>query len=108
MAASGGKYYEADTTVTYAVYGLIGGAWTLLGRQSVYLYGTYPNGGLKTLYGDDQITVSTSSQVDAIKVIREGDGNITGANASWTSQSSSSSRSATPNGQTVTATVRPN
>lgn len=110
---NGTASWSAEAQLTYAVYGLINGGWSFLGRQSVYLYGSgYSNGGSKTLYQNDSISVSYSGNVDAFRVILERvdsgtGGSITGANANWTSQTTSGQRSATPNGEKIIATMRP-
>lgn len=110
---NGRSTYAADAQITYAVYGLINGSWSLLGRQQAYLYGSgYSNGGVKTLYQTDSISVSYNGNVDAFRVVMESvdsgtSGQINGANANWTSQINSGSRSATPNGEKIIATMRP-
>lgn len=110
---NGNSSWSAEAQLTYAVYGLINGGWSFLGRQSVYLYGSgYTSSGSKTLYQNDSITVSYGGNVDAFRVVLESvdsgtGGSITGANANWTSQTNSGSRSATPNGEKITATMRP-
>lgn len=111
MAVPNGTY-SASATVTYGVYGLIGGAWTRLGAQQAYLYGEYTTGGTKTLNTGSQISINYSGQIDGFRVVLESvdegqTGTITGANATWTSQTTSGTRSATPSGEAINATVRP-
>lgn len=105
--------FHASATVTVAVYGLIGGAWTFLGRNACWMNQWSSTGGQKQLSGNYQFSVSSSANITDFRVLVESvdadSGGITNApTASWTAQTSSGSRSATPNGEAVTATVRPN
>ncbi|WP_375292211.1 hypothetical protein [Sphingomonas melonis] len=113
MAPINGFYYEATGTLTYGVYGLIGGVWTFLGSQSVFTSYSGSAGGNQTMYATDVIRVSTQAQISRFRVVKMSvDDGIAGditqvGSCTWTSQVNTGSRSATPNGEKVNATMRP-
>lgn len=113
MAYNGYTSYSATATLTYGFY-IYNGSWVRVGGNTVYLYGSgYNNGGVKTLYQTDQITINYTGEFSDFRVVLESvddgaSGTITSVpDCTWTSQTVSSQRSATPNGEKITATMRP-
>lgn len=112
--AVGSNSYSATATLTYGIYVQSNGSWSRVAGKSVSLYGNgYSSGGSKSLSTTDTVTITYSGNVDTFRVVLESvdegtGGSITGAsNCTWTSQTSSGSRSATPNGEKVISTMRP-
>lgn len=113
MAYTGYNSFSASATLTYGFY-VYNGSWVRVGGNTVYLYGGgYTSGGNKTLYQTDQITVNYSGNFSDFRVVLESvddglSGSITNVpDCTWTSQTVSGQRSATPNGEKVIATMRP-
>lgn len=112
MATPNGTYY-AEASATLGLWANINGTWTRVKQISVYGSGSYSNGGTKTLYWSISEAIQASGSVGNFRVTIDAvnSGSSAGISAlssvTWQTQSSSSSRSATPNGETVIATVRP-
>ena len=105
--------YYAEASGTLGAWARINGNWTKIGSMPFYTNGVYGNGGMKTMSFYVNQTVSCGGYVDAFRVTVDsvdsgGSCNITAFNnVTWVTQSTSSTRSATPNGEVITATVRP-
>ena len=112
MAVPGGRSYSASASVTYGIY-VFNGSWIRVGGNTVPMYGNYSTGGSKTLNGYDQMTFSYGGSFTDVRVVLEStddgsNGTLNGvSNMTWTSQTTSGQRSATPSGEKVTATMRP-
>lgn len=102
--------YIAEGSGTLGLWARVNGAWVKMGTMPYYAYGTYGSGGLKTVpwYATGKAT-APGGNIDAFRVtVDDGGGGITAFNSvSWVTQSSSGTRSATPNGEQIVATVRP-
>lgn len=114
MALSGNRSYSASAAATVGFYVYANGTWNRIGGQQVYFYGSgYTSGGTKTLYSGVQIPASYGGDFSDFRVVVESldEGNSVNLNSvpdcTWTSQTTSGQRSATPNGEKVTATMRP-
>lgn len=113
MAVPGGRNYAASAQVTYGIY-VLNGSWIRVGGNSVVMYGSgYTTGGNKSLYGYDQMTFNYAGPFTDVRVVLEStddgsNGALTGvSNMTWTSQTVSGQRSATPSGEKVISTMRP-
>lgn len=113
MALPGGRSYSASAQITYGIY-VYNNGWIRVGGNSISMYGSgYTTGGNKTLYGGDQLTFNYGGYFTDVRVVLESvddgqSGTLTSVpNMTWTSQTVSGQRSATPNGEKVTATMRP-
>lgn len=100
--------YVAEGSGTLGLWARSNGAWVKVGTTSFYAYQNYASGGMKTLSWYTTASVSAPGGIDAFKVTIDDYGSITAFNSvSWVTQASSGTRSATPNGEKITATVRP-
>lgn len=114
MAFPGYNYWSATATVTYGVYVLANGAWVRAGGNTVYFYANgQGNPGTVQMSNQDQITINYGGDFSDFRVVIESiDDGASGQidsvpSATWTSQSTSGQRSATPNGEKISATMRP-
>lgn len=100
--------YYAEVQTNYVIYAHIGGAWTQV-ASGVWGDGQYyGTGGAKTVTFNRSITITTTSTIDHFRIVIDAGANINSASVQWTTTSSASERSATPNGEIVKATMRPN
>lgn len=115
MAIDRNRYYSASAQVTYGVYFLINGAWARVGGSTMYFYTSGPgNPGIVNMSNSEQVTVNYNGPAPSdIRVVIESNDDATSSNitsvpnCTWTAQTNSGTRSATPNGETLLATVRP-
>ncbi len=112
MALPNGTYW-AEGAATIGLWARINGGWTKIGTAYAYGSGAYPSGGNKTVYWNISQTASCGGYVDAFKVTVDSldsglSCSIDGfSSVTWQTQSSSSTRSATPNGEKINARVSP-
>ncbi|WP_156884196.1 hypothetical protein [Sphingomonas sp. LK11] len=113
MAPIYGNSYSAQAQVTYGIY-IYNGSWVRVGGGTAFMYGSgYNSGGYKYLTTQEQITITYNGDFSDLRVVLEstdeGDNGAINSvpNATWTSQTNSGQRSATPNGEQVLATMRP-
>jgi|32_taG_2_1085360.scaffolds.fasta_scaffold33887_2 hypothetical protein len=100
--------YIAEGSGTLGLWARSNGTWVKLGTTPFYAYNTFGTGGLKTLSWYTTASISAPGGIDAFRVTIDDVGSITAFNSvSWVTQASSGTRSATPNGEHIIATVRP-
>ncbi|WP_147276203.1 hypothetical protein [Sphingomonas aracearum] len=106
-----GSLYYAEGSATIGLWTLVNGGWVRAGQGYVWANGTYSTGGAKQLSWSLSQAVSSGGYVSGFRITIDASdyGAAIGAfqSVTWVTQSTSGSRSATPNGEIVTATVRP-
>lgn len=113
MAPIYGNSYSAQAQVTYSIYGY-NGSWVRLGTFSAFMYQSgYTSPGQKYLTTSEYPTITTNGDFSDFRVVLDSTDDGSGGainsvpNLTWTSQTTSGQRSATPNGEQVLATMRP-
>jgi hypothetical protein len=111
---AGTRVYYYENTITVAVYALKSGAWTFVGRYSVDArLAPTTAGGVKSFPWNFSANVQLGSGVQAIGITYEtallGTATLeTFSHVIWQAPASAqTTRSATPNGERTTVTVRP-
>lgn len=105
--------YYAEASGSLGAWARINGTWTKIGSMPFYANGAYGNGGLKTMSWYASGTLTSGGYIDAFRVTIDSVDSGQNCNigtfhgVTWVTQSTSSVRSATPNGEKITATVRP-
>lgn len=104
--------YAVRGSVTLGIWAKKAGVWTRMSTAVINLYQEYSTGGSRTLTWNYNGSFDLGTGVDAVGITVE---STTGSSAvvsdftslTWTSQTSSSTRSATPNGESSVVTIRP-